>query len=255
MKRASVIAGVSFLFSALLAAEGVHDGEIPYGELSARDAEEVRNVVKHRTIRRSLTEVEFVGTSQVYAFLLERLPFAAAGIRALGVQNYRVEDNGDGTFTADDGAGATGVFRLVYEEPGKKIYYAEGRYDGKVIKVKGKAVAVVEFVELPDKKMKNWVSFHFRFDSVIVGTVVKVISCVIGPLVDSKIQYFLDAAQNLCKAIVENPEVTYTTLRRAGGINAEELAEFRKTFLNTQTEPRDRGTTGKQGRGIPGHEG
>ena len=255
MKRACVFAGIPFLFSALLPAEGVRDGKIPYGKLSGKDAEEVRNVVKHRTIRRTLAKVEFVGTSQVYAFLLERLPFAAAGIRALGVQNYRVEDNGDGTFTADDGAGATGVFRLVHEEPGKKIYYAEGRYDGKVIKVKGKAVAVVEFVELPGKKMRNWVRFHFRFDSVIVGAVVKAISCVIGPLVDSKIQYFLDAAQNLCKAIVENPEGTYTTLRGAGSINPEELVEFRKTFVKTQTEPRDRGTTGKRGRGTPGHEG
>jgi len=206
-------------------------GTIPYDELKEGFEEKVRHVIEHKSLKRALKEVEFVGTDAVYSFLLGRMPFAADAIRVLRLQDYRVKDNGDGSFTADDGAGVSGVFHLVYEEKGKKIYYAIGRYDGELLKVKGKAVAIVEFEEASGNTMRNWVFLWFRFDSIILGTVAKALSPIVGPLVDKKINYFLNAARSLSRRIVEEPQQTYERLRKSDEMDAAQLEAFRRAFV------------------------
>ena len=234
MPTALIFLGIAIC--APLSAEGARKGTIPYAELKEGSAEKVRYVIEHKSLKRALKKVEFTGTGAVYSFLLGRMPFAADAIRVLRIQDYRVKDNGDGSFTADDGAGVSGVFHLVYEEKGKKIYYATGRYDGDLLKVKGKAVAIVEFEEAPGSTMRNWVFLWFRFDSIIIGTVAKALSPLVGPLVDRKINYFLNAARSLSRRIVEEPRKTYERLRKSEEIDAAQLAAFRKAFVGGADE-------------------
>ncbi|MDA0837037.1 MAG: hypothetical protein O3B01_13465 [Planctomycetota bacterium] len=215
-------------------------GTIPFDKLTDADAARVQAVVKHRSFKRELKKVEFTGTSELYAFLLDRMPFAADAVRALDIENYRVRDNEDGSYTADDGAGATGTFEIVYSSEGKKVFYALGQYDGKVLNMRGRAVAVVEFEEAEGQKMQNWVSLYFKFDSLVLNSVVKVISLLIGPLIDKKIQYFLDATRTLCKMMVEDPQKAYARLEKAKEMDKKALKEFHKQFVNGLVSPTDK---------------
>jgi hypothetical protein len=220
-------------------------GSIPFDELEKADAKRVRAVVKHRSFKRELKKVEFKGTDDLYAFLLDRMPFAADAVRALNIENYRVRDNKDGSYTADDGAGATGKFEIVFSGEGKKVFFALGKYDGKLLKIRGRAVAVVEFKEVEGQKMQNWVSLYFKFDSLVLNSVVKVISLFIGPMIDKKIQYFLDATRTLCRLMVENPKKVYTRLKKAKEMNKKGLKEFHKQFVNNMAAPPDKEPVGK----------
>jgi hypothetical protein len=225
--------GVLALLIAVLpvAGEVTGRGQIPHEGLKEGYGENVQHVVTQTSLKRSLKAVEFVGTEAAYSFLLNHLPFAADAVRALRIQNYRVKDNGDGSFTADDGAGVSGVFRLVYDGKGRKIYYGIGGYDNDWLKIRGKAVAMIEFEELPGKKMRNWVSLWFRFDSVVIGTAAKALSPVVGPLADQKINYFLDAARTLCRRIVEEPGKTFAALEKSSVVAPDGLAAFRRAFV------------------------
>ncbi|MBI2191681.1 MAG: hypothetical protein HYU36_06835 [Planctomycetes bacterium] len=206
-------------------------GSIPFDLLAEGERDKVRGVTEHRTLFRVLDAVEFTGTARIYTFLLERLPLAADAVRALGIQEYRVRDNGDGTFEAEDGAGASGTFSLAFSQPGKRIYYAVGRYDGDLIRIRGQAVVVVEYEEVIEARMRNWVHLYFKFDSLILGTIVKSISPLIGPLVDRKISYFLGATRELCRRITTDPARVYESLSRMADGPASSLEEFRKAFL------------------------
>ena len=227
-------------------------GTIPFDELSDGDAKRVRAVVKHRSFKRELKKVEFRGTDDLYAFLLERMPFAAEAVRALKIENYRVRDNDDGSYTADDGAGATGKFEIVYSGEGKKVFFALGKYDGKLLKIRGRAVAVVEFKEVDGQKMQTWVHLYFKFDSLVLNSVVKVISLFIGPLIDKKIQYFLDATRTLCRLMVENPKKVYARLKKAKEMDKKALKEFHKQFVINLAKPPDKEAAGKPAStGVP----
>lgn len=209
-------------------------GEIPYDELEETDVTKVKAVVNHRSIFRRLKKIEFTGTSKVYEFLLTRLKFSADAVRALKIENYRVTVKEDGTLTADDGAGATGVFQLVYEKPGKRIYYAVGKYKGSLFRLKGRAVAVLEFEEAESKKRKmyNWVDLYFRIDNIVLSTVVRVISPIIGPLVDKKIGYFLGATQRICQRVTDDPKKVYDAVRNSKDVSKDDLAAFKDEFLS-----------------------
>ena len=249
---------LTFLLAILPLALSAKDkrGKIPLDELSDGDAKRVRAVVKYRSFKRTLKKGEFKGTDDLYAFLLERMPFAADAVRALDIENYRVRDNEDGSYTADDGAGATGKFEMVYSGEGKKVFFALGKYDGKLLKIRGRAVAVVEFEEVEGQKMQNWVQLYFKFDSLVLNSVVKVISLFIGPLIDKKIQYFLDATRTLCRLMVENPKKVYARLKKAKEMDKKALKEFHQQFVSNEEKPKE-GDVGKPASTLvrPGADG
>jgi hypothetical protein len=238
---------LTFLLLALPLAISAEDkrGSVPFDKLEDEDAKRVQAVVMHRSFKRDLKKVEFKGTDDLYAFLLDRMPFAADAVRALNIESYRVKDNEDGSYTADDGAGATGKFQIVYSGDGKKVFYALGNYDGKLLKIRGRAVAVVEFQEVEGQMMQNWVSLYFKFDSLVLNSVVKVISLFIGPMIDKKIQYFLDATRTLCRLMVENPKKVYARLKKAKEMNEKGLQEFHKQFVNIDVKPPIKDAAGK----------
>jgi len=222
---------VPALSGTLLADSGGERGAIPFQEISTEDARLIRSVLDHSSLSRNLDKLEYPGTEQMYSFLLDHLSFASEGIRALGIRDFRLGDNGDGTFNADDQDGVTAQLRRVYNGPGKQIYYAEGGYRGRFIRLTGKAVVTLEYEEIPGNKMRNWIGLDIKLDNSILGSTVKLVSSLVSPMVDQKISSFLDAFQEFSTRLSKDPGAVYERLKESEEFSPNDLGEFKTAFL------------------------
>jgi hypothetical protein len=119
---------------------------IPLAAIGEAQREDVRFVAARRSWRRSVETEAFASTPEVYRFILDALPLASRLTRALGIDDYIIEERHGGRIFGDDRRGLSGVFDLVYRDLRKRIYYGEGTYDGAILpKLKGRSVLVLEY--------------------------------------------------------------------------------------------------------------
>jgi hypothetical protein len=118
---------------------------IPFDQLSEQTRRELWQVVSKPSIFRRMP-VQIVDCDpDLYVFLV-RYPEVVVNMwRLMGVTKADVRRTGQFTFDANDGAGTAAKVQLLYASPEKHVLYAEGIYEGPLLKqrVDGKCVLVL----------------------------------------------------------------------------------------------------------------
>ena len=78
-----------------------------------------------------------------YEYLLDRPLLVAALLERLGMGRYRIQGKGHNQYWVDDGEGAEGRVRLLYQEGHTRIYHIEGRHRSRFLPDIEAATAVV----------------------------------------------------------------------------------------------------------------
>jgi len=126
------------------------DPGIPLDVLGPDGREKAQSVLNQALFSHSVGGMTSRSRPEVFEFLLDRPDFAATLARVLKVGRYRIERRGDG-FWLDDGAGATGHFKLLFADPRRRLYHVRLQYSKALLPtLEGQLLILLEYNHLTD---------------------------------------------------------------------------------------------------------
>lgn len=187
---------------------------IPVEKLSKAARDRAEGVVAQSLFAQQVTGIRYRSREAVFEFLLDHPDFAASVARALHLGQYRVTALGDG-YWGDDGRGARGMIRVLYAEPGQRLYHLEGRYESHGLPtIEGQLLVRFEFRHEEDgdggSVMDSSLTGHLRIDTPFVGALARVAATLSRPLiehaVERKVRRFFNTVARLSRWAYDEPE-------------------------------------------------
>lgn len=178
------------------------------------------------------------GDPEMDEYLFDRLPLSALMLKELKLGNYNIYEQSPNKYHWIDPKGVFGQFHLVYKEPGKRIYYGSGFYDGKAMpRIDGEAIMI--FVYHPaqgqsGRIMENEVYAYIKVDNYFFSTVTRVLRPLLPALVREKMNGLFLNSKALSEWIARDPADVYRRLEGTGRVPREELLEFKAFFLDNE---------------------
>lgn len=119
---------------------------IPFDQLTEPTQAKLWQVVSQPSIYRQLPVTVVESDPDMHVFLV-RYPEVIVNMwQLMGVTKVQIERTGDYTFKASDGAGTVCDVQLVYGDQNTHVYYAEGFYEGPLLRklISGRCVMVLK---------------------------------------------------------------------------------------------------------------
>jgi Spy/CpxP family protein refolding chaperone len=187
---------------------------IPYGELNEATQQKLKPVLNSPSIYRRLP-ITAIDTDPDYFRFLIRYPEVVIEIwKLMGVTKMDVNRTAPYELDSNDGAGTISHIELVYGNDSTHIFYAEGTYEGPVLrrKLKGRCVLVLRTEHSMDANQKskavNQLDVFMKVDNATVGVVAKTLQPLVGSTADHNFTESLKFLQRLYE----------TTARNGGGV-------------------------------------
>ena len=223
----SAISGPSF----------AQDGLVPFQLLKEEDRQRVREVVEHASLYREVKGVPFKSRKEVYEYFLDHPDFGASVARALGLAKYRVIKEGDGRYFMDDARGAKGHFQVLYTDPKKRVFFAQGTYEKKLVpKIVGRMVIVLEFEHRLDGEGQSYVENrlygYLRVDNPLLDLLIKVIRPFVGGTLDRKTTRTFRVVQEVSAQAYSDFAAFYRRLEESPEIPKDQLRDFRRAVIS-----------------------
>jgi hypothetical protein len=204
---------------------------LPVDDASAREA------VERYTLARQLKTAQFLGTLKNTDWILDRPPLAATLARRLHppLEQYRITEQGNGTYGVDDMGALRGSLRLVARAPEKRIYFVEGQFRSlaHILNLTGSMVFTLEFRERWDgneSTVEVEPQLFLRLDNVIVHGLLKVLAPLLHGIIDRRVANLTAAAQVVSERLTKDPHGLYLEMLTWPDLRPEELEEFRQAF-------------------------
>ncbi|MBI2555185.1 MAG: hypothetical protein HYV92_12410 [Candidatus Rokubacteria bacterium] len=208
---------------------------IPWERLDEDSFALVRDVVGQALVFREVEGIAFRSRKEVYDYLIQHMDFAADVARTLRVGKYRIRRTADG-FEADDGRGAHGVLRPLYDDGDRRVFYLQGRYDPPILPIiAGRLVLVLETNHTLAPDGENYaemrVAGYLRLDSVLAELIATVAQSFSEEVVKRKVKRFFRHVARVSRRAYDDPEGLIEELARHPELEAERVAEFRQVLL------------------------
>jgi hypothetical protein len=210
-------------------------GEPGAGELPAPDPRVSRAqldaVTRNPSVAARAEGQPFVGRRDVFEFLLDHPDFATHVTRALRLARYRMWRTGDGLFV-DDGWGATGQVFVVHATSGRRVLYARGGFQAKMLPaIHGEAVVTIDYDVQPAGDGRDLLSAAISSQLRIEGFFGELVATLAQSLATEKAQResrrLVQVFARVLRAIDETPAALYASLRERPDVPRRELEQFR----------------------------
>lgn len=238
--RRHIIAPLFFLISsAIVGPSFAQDGPIPFQLLKGEDRQKVREVVDHASLYREVKGVPFKSRRGVYEYFLDHPDFGASVARALGLAKYRVIKEGDGRYFMDDARGVKGHFQVLYADPKKRVFFAQGIYEKKLMpRIVGRMVIVLEFEHHLDGGGQSYVEHrlygYLRVDNFLIDLAMRVIRPFVGGTLDRKTGRTLRVAREVINQAYDDFDAFYRRLEESPEIPQDQLQDFRRAVISNR---------------------
>jgi hypothetical protein len=184
----------------------------------------------------------YVARPEVWEYLLNHPEFATHVTRALKLARYRIWHDATGLWL-DDGWGVKGQFTIVHAERGKRLMYARGHFEQKLLPdLSGQAVATLEYSFRTDAEGHTVVataaSGYVQVDSRALNVLGKVAAPMIQAKADREAGLLLRTFARVTRAIEENPARAYQLVSERPDVPRRELEEFRRLLGLSAAVPR-----------------
>ena len=213
---------------------------IPMAALDESARARVEAVLSHEIFAQRVTGIRYRSREEVYAFLLDHPDFAATVARAVRVGQYRL-DRVDDTYVGDDQRGARGVLRLLHADPGRRLYYLEGRFDTPGLPtIAGEMLILLEFRHEDDGEggtvVDQSLSGHMRIDTPVVGPLAALLGSLARPIVtqavERKVRRFFQTVARVSRWAYDEPEQLVAVLDQNPDVPQDPtLAAFARILL------------------------
>jgi hypothetical protein len=223
--------------------------QIPWDSVDPDYRDAARRIVERPTLSADIPAEEVRSAPEVYEFLLDRLPFTAAVVRAAGCARYDVwteemlgreppADEAEAerwrrTYYLDDGEGMALRAVRIYHEGGLWVYYTYGTYSAPPLpRIAGWSVIRVWYERRGDVLVTE-----AQVD-VVLGSlpaaVARAMPDTVRGIIRRKSAVFVDAAKWVAEAARDNPEQVCRIAASAPDVRAGEIEEFRRAVAGTQ---------------------
>lgn len=220
--------------------------KVPFEALSPFALGRVQAVLGQSIFAHRVEGIRYRSREEVFQFLLDHPDFAAAVARAVGVGEYRVIPTEEG-YWGDDARGATGEIRVLYAEPGRRLFHLRGRYDKRLLPtIEGQILVLFEFSHHlgpgGDTVAENRLTGHLRLDTPILGPLAEIIATLTRPLVEraveKKVRRFFRTVARVSRWAYDDPEGLAALLDGHPEVPEDEiLAAFRRILLAHRLPP------------------
>jgi hypothetical protein len=241
---------------------------IPFNELKPETRAKLSTVVDKPSIYRRLPITSIDVDPDMFLFLV-RYPEVVVNIwQIMGVTQMTVDRNGPFTLKSNDGAGAISNVELVYGTNNKNIYYAEGTYEGPLLKrkLRGSAVMILQtnYERGPNGKPKatNSLDVFVRIENATASLIAKTLNPIVGPTADHNFVESLKFVQRLNETTEQNGVGVQRMANRLTNINDDVRQNFirvagvvyqrgNQTANRPESRPTNAGPTARTGSRPP----
>lgn len=215
--------------------------------LGAIEAEQMRMVIEHSTLQKSVERFRFRSQPAIFEFLLDHPDFAAAVARELRIARYRITPRSDGTYDAVDMQGIRGSFRPLYTAHGERVYGGVGTYRPRFFpSFSGHAVVRLRYQHRFDPEglpvVENRAEVYVRLDNRFAAFFVRLLMPFLHRVVDQKVNQALTVAKRVSEQVAMNPMAVYDRLRQSPVLDRATLESFRQLLDGNRQEARQRET-------------
>ncbi len=208
---------------------------IPWERLDEDAFALARDVVTEALVFREVDGIAFRSRKEVYDYLIRHMDFAAAVARILREGKYRVRRSAEG-FEAEDGRGAHGFLKPLYDDGDRRVFYLQGRYDPPILpSIAGRLVLVLDttHTRAPDGEhyAEMRVAGYLRLDSLLAEVIATVAQTFSEAIVARKVKRFFRHVAGVSRRAYDDPEGLIEELGRHPELEAERVAEFRQVLL------------------------
>src|SRR3972149_2631535 len=214
---------------------------IPWEQLDEESFALARDVVSQALVFRQVDGIAFRSRKEVYDYLIQHMDSAADVSRVPRVGKYRMRRTPTG-FEADDGHGAHGFLRPLYDDGDRRVFYLQGRYDPPVLpSIPGRLVLVLDtsYTQAPDGEnyAEMRVAGYLRLDSVLAEVIAPGAQSFTGGMVQKKVKRFFRDVARVSRRAYDDPDGLIEELARPPQFEAERVAEFRQVLYPPRPPP------------------
>jgi len=211
---------------------------IPFDQLTEQTQEKLWNVVSHPSIYRQLPVTVIETDPDMHVFLI-RYPEVIVNMwQLMGVTKVQMERTGDYTFKASDGAGTVCDVQLVYGDQNRHVYYAEGSYEGVLLRklIRGSCVMVLksDYARTDDQHAyaTNRLDMFVQLDNVGAEILAKTLHPLVGKSADHN---FIESTRFLGQ-VAQAAETRSAGLQQLAGRLNNVGQPVRERFVQVATE-------------------
>ena len=214
---------------------------IPWGQLDEESFALARDVVSQALVFRQVDGIAFRSRKEVYDYLIQHMDFAADVARMLRVGKYRIRRIPAG-FETDDGRGAHGFLKPLYDDGDRRVFYLQGRYDPPILpSIGGRLVLVLDTSHTLAPDGENYaemrVAGYLRLDSLLAEVIVAVARSFSEEMVQKKVKRFFRDVARVSRRAYDDPDGLIEELARHPDFEAERVAEFRRVLFVHRPPP------------------
>jgi len=174
---------------------------------------------------------------EMYEYLLDRPPLAAALINRLDLGLYKSEARGPGQFWGDDGEGTRGMVHLIFQDRTSRIYYLVGTHDSRLLpNITGKAVVFLRMKPVTDEHgieaMDSTLISYTKLDNRILSGLVSLVRPLVGGVVARKLQKGVDTVNRLGQLMRQHPERVLFEATDPPALPKEDVAFLKESLQN-----------------------
>lgn len=217
-----------------------HAGVVfPLDQVDAAWACRLEPIITHYTTANKIGPQRTPLPQHVYLYLLDHPVMAAALVNRLDLGLYKAEQRGQREFWATDGEGTEGVVVPLFKDQATRIYYVEGRHDGRFLpRVSGKALVLLRLQPVTDahgiESIDGTMVSYLRLDNRLFSGLLSLLRPLIGNLVNRQILKAFDAARRLGGAMRQHPEQVLFEATDPPALPDEEVGFLKAALVSLQ---------------------
>ncbi|MFO0901682.1 MAG: hypothetical protein U0939_01710 [Pirellulales bacterium] len=228
---------------------GVDAGElarslIPFEQLTPPTQDRLRGVVERPTLHRRLP-VQVNGCDpDLYVFFLRHPEVVVNMWQLMGITTLSVRRTGAYSFDARDGVGTQAKVELIYGTPDTHVYFADGAYEGPLLKRRtpGRAVLVLKSGYTKGQQDRTQVTSQLdaflQLDQTGAEVVVRTLQPLIGKTADHNFGETLLFVSRVSQAVEKNATGVQRLASRLNGVEPS----VREKFVTVATAVNHRAT-------------
>lgn len=213
----------------------------PMDQVEAAWACRLHPIISHYTTATKMGPMRTPLPHEIFLYLLDHPPMAAALVNRLDFGLYKAEQRGSQDFWVTDGEGTEGIVHPLFQDRTTRIYYAQGSHDGRLLpQVTGKALVLLRLHPVADSRgiesIDSTLVAYLRLDNRFLSGLLSLLRPLIGNIVNRQLIKAFDAASRLGDAMREHPEQVLFEATDPPPLPDEEVA-FLKAALVSLRDP------------------
>lgn len=215
--------------------------QFPVAQLDAGTRCLIGDVVNRYTTSGLIGPVQAPIAQELYEYLLDRPVMLALLVQRLELGAYQVAEKAQHQFWVNDGEGTQGLFTLLYQDQGHRIYHITGYHEGQLFPmVRAKAVVFMRIqpVQTQDghPTVETALRAYTRLNDPILAGLIRILSPLLGDAVTRTLAKGFTVINQLGSRMAQDPARVTQEVAALSSIESDQRQRL-TALLKALTQP------------------